>query len=183
MTTSSAASRIQANLGELFTANLAPGDAHIRFQLTSETTALLSMEQVQESLVVEAERLTPLPKMPSSVIGMISSRDRVFCVFDLAELLGLSSQSIARREYQIIVLQTTSERPICIGLAVGRIQGITRLTKEQIQPPSDALPPQIAPYLCGAVEREETMIPIFDFDRILEALTTASFGKENDRQL
>ena len=175
MTSSSAASRIQANLQELFKANLAPGDAYIRFQLTSDMTALLSMEQVQESLVVEAEKITPLPSMPESFIGMMSSRDRVFCVFDLAQLLTLPSRLIAPRQYQIIVLQTTCKQPpIYVGLAVTRLQGIVRLPTEHIQLPLDAFPSNLSPYVWGAVKEEETMIPLLDFDRISKALTTLS---------
>ncbi len=172
METSSAASRIQANLQELFKAKLAPGDAYIRFQLTSDMTALLSMKQVQESLVVEAEKITPLPSMPESVIGIMNSRERVFCALDLAQLLRLPSPLISPRQYQIIVLQTTSSRPIYIGLAVTRLTGIVRLPTEQIQSSLDAFPAKIAPYLCGAVKEEEIMIPILDFDSISEALTT-----------
>jgi len=172
MATSRPASRIQANLKELFKANLAAGDAYIRFQLTSEMTALLSMEQVQESLVVEVEKITPLFSMPKSVIGIISSRDRVFCVFDLAQLLTLSPQLITPQQYQIIVLQTTAEQSIYIGLAVTHLQGMVRLSKEQIQLCLDAFPAEIAPYLCGAVQEEETMIPVLEFNSISKALTT-----------
>ncbi len=174
MEVSSPASRIQANLQELFKAKLAPGDAYIRFQLTSDITALLSMEQVQESLVVEAEKITPLPGMPESVIGIMNSRDRVFCVFDLAQLLRLPSPFIAPRQYQIIVLQTTSEQPIYVGLSVTRLQGIVRLPTEKIKSSLDAFPVHIAPYLCGAVQEEETMIPVLDFNSISEALTQAN---------
>ena len=174
MKKSSAASRIQANLQELFKANLTPGDAYIRFQLTSDMTALLSMEQVQESLVVEAEKITLLPNMPESVIGIMSSRDRVFCVFDLAQLLTLPSPFIAPRQYQIIVLQTTSEQPIYVGLTVTRLQGIVRLPTEQIKSSLDAVPSNIAPYICGAVKEEETMIPVLEFNSISEALTTVN---------
>ena len=174
MTTSSPASRIQANLQELFQADLAPGDAYIRFQLTSDMTALLSMEQVQESLVVETEKITPLPSMPESVIGIMSSRDRVFCLFDLAQLLTLPSSLIAPRQYQIIVLQTNSEQPIYIGLAVTCLQGIVRLTTEQIQSSLAAFPSKIVPYLCGAVQEEETMIPVLEFNHISKALTTVN---------
>lgn len=172
MATSSAASRIQANLQELFKANLAPGDAYIRFQLTSDMSALLSMEQVQESLVVEAEKITPLPNMPESLIGIMSSRDRVFCVFDLAQFLALPTGSIAPRQYQIIVLQTTAESPIYLGLAVANLQGIVRLTTEQIQLYLDAFPANMTPYLCGVVQQEETMIPVLAINRISEALST-----------
>ncbi len=174
MKISSPASRIQANLQELFKAKLAPGDAYIRFQLTSDMTALLSMEQVQESLVVEAEKITPLPGMPESVIGIMNSRDRVFCVFDLAQLLTLPSPFIAPRQYQIIVLQTNSEQPIYIGLAVTLLKGIVRLPTEKIKSSLDAFADRIAPYLCGAVQEEETINPILDFNSISEALTQAN---------
>ena len=78
MSTSSPASRIQAKLQELFEGKITSGDAYIKFKLTSEITALLSMNQVQESLIVEAAKITPLPSMPKYTIGMINSRDRVF---------------------------------------------------------------------------------------------------------
>lgn len=170
--TSSAASRVQANVQDLFKGRLAPGHAYIKLQLTSEITALLSMEQVQGSLIVEAEQITPLPMMPKSVIGIMGSRDRVFCVFDLAQLLTLSSEIIAPRQYQIIVLQTTSEDPIYMGFAVTQLQGIVRLTAEQIQSSLNAFPSQIAPYLSGGIKEEENMIPVLEFNRILQALNT-----------
>lgn len=171
MTTSSPAARVQASLQDLFKANLAPGDAYIRFQLTSDMAALLSTQQVQESLLVEAEKITPLPSMREFVIGIMNSRERVFCVFDLAQLLTLPSRLIAPRQYQIIVLQTTSEPAIYIGLAVTRLQGIIRLPTQKIQSSLDAFPSNIAPYLCGAVQQEKAMIPVLDFNGISEALT------------
>ena len=171
MKTSSAASRIKANLQELFQANLTPGEAYIRFQLSWDMTALLSTEQVEESLVVEADRITPLPNMPDSIIGIMSSRDRVFCVFDLAQLFSLSSGLINPRQYQVIVLQTNEETPIYIGLAVNRLQGMVRLPVEKIQSSLDGVAANIASYVSGTVQQAETTIPILEFNRILEALT------------
>ena len=165
MTTSSAASRIQANLQDLFKANLAPGDAYIRFQLTSDMTALLPMERVQESLVVEAEKITPLPSMPESVVGIMSSRDRVFCVFDLAQLLTLPSRLISPRQYQIIVLEVSeilsSEQSLHLGLAVDRLQSITRLTSEKFQVPQD-LPASLTPYVRRCTWEREQQLLILD---------------------
>ena len=174
MSTSSAASRVRANIKELFQANLAPGEPFIRFQLSSEMTALLSMEQVQESLIVDVEQITPLPSMPESVIGIISSRNHVFCVFNLARFLKLPSGLITPRQYKIIVLQTISEPSIYVGLAVTSLQGIVRLPTEQIQSSLAAFPDNITPYLCGAVLKEEKMMPVFEFNRISEALSYVS---------
>ena len=168
----SAASRIQGNLQDLFKTKLTPGDAYIRFQLTTEMTAFLSMEQVQESLVVDTEKITPLPSMPESVVGMMSSRNRVFCVFDLARVLALPSTLISPRQYQIIVLQTTNEQALYVGLAVTRLQGMVRLPAAKIQSSLDTFSSSLAFYLSGAVLEAEITIPVLEFNSILQSLTT-----------
>jgi positive phototaxis protein PixI len=174
MSTSSAASRIQANLQELFEGKIASGDAYIKFKLTPKVTALLSMKQIQESLIVEAAKITPLPSMPKSTIGMMNSRDRVFCIFDLAQLLTLSSELISSRKYQVIVLQTMNEPSIFIGLAVNQLQGIVRLSANTIQSPLDDTHDRIVSFLDGVVQEGETIIPILEFNRILSVLTSSS---------
>ncbi len=182
MTSSSAAATFQKNLPELFQGNLAPGEAYIRFQLATEMglsqtddvsdmSFLLSMEQVQESLLVEAGRITPLPNMPECLTGIMNSKNRVFCVFDLAQLLKLHSQSVFYRQYQIIVLLTTWEKPIYIGLAVTHLQGIVRITSEEIDLSLDGFSSHLMPYFCGAVQLEEITTPILDFNYISETLT------------
>ena len=170
MSNKSAIAKVQNNLNELFQSNLAPGDAYIKFKITSDVTALLSMVRVQESLFIEARKITPLPSMPESVLGMMSSRDRVFCVFDLAQVLQLASRSTPPRQYQIIVLQTVSEQPVYFGLAVTQLQGIVRLSKQQIQPPHN-FSEAIDPYLYGLAQAELGTIPILNLDRILNTLT------------
>ena len=170
MSTSSSASKIQANLQDLFQANLAPGNAYIRFKLTTDITALLSMKQVQTSVIVDANKITPMPGMPESVIGMMSSRDRVFCVFNLAQLLAVSSQAVSSQKYQIVVLQTDIEPQIYIGLAVTELQGILRVQQEKIQSPKTASFTNLDLFLSGEVQEKRSTIPILSFDRILKAL-------------
>lgn len=172
MSTSSPADRIRANIQDLFQANLAPGDPYIRFKLTSDITALLSMDRVENSIIIDADKITPMPGMPESVVGIMSSRDRVFCVFDLARLLGVTSETVARRQYQILVLQTDTEPQINIGLAVTQLQGIVRKTSAQIQSVPSNIDASLTPYLRGAVTEQQEIIPILEFDYILRTLTT-----------
>ena len=168
MSASGSASRIQTHLQELFQKNSVSGNPYIKFQLTPEITALLSMERVQETLIIEAGQITPLPSMPESVIGIMNSRDRVFCVFDLPQLLTLPSRSFTPRQYQIIVLQTNSETPIYLGLAVNNIQGIMRLTSEQISSSSNAISPKLVSYVSSAVDSDT---PVLEFERIFDFIT------------
>jgi len=174
MSNQSAISRVQANLDELFKGNLASGDAYIKIQLTSEITALLPMTQVQESLILDSEQITTLAEMPESTIGMMSSRDRVFCVFDLAQILNLPSRSILSRQYQIIVLQTIEEPSIYIGLAVLQLQGIIRLANKEISLSQETISADLADFLLGTTKQEESILPILDFKHILNTLSNLS---------
>ncbi|MEM7592408.1 MAG: chemotaxis protein CheW [Cyanobacteria bacterium P01_A01_bin.83] len=170
MYTSSAAERVQADLQQLFKAKLASGDAYLKLQLTSDVSTLLPMAWVEESRIVAAEAISPLPNMPSAVIGMTNSRDRVFCIFDLAQLLGLSAGSKAIRQYQIAVLKTTAETPIHVGLSVMELQGIVRVGKEQIQTAHSGIEPNLIQFIVGVATNSETPLPILKFEQVLKKL-------------
>lgn len=165
----SAAERVQRDLQQLFEAKLTSGDAYLKLQLTSDVAALVSMTPVEESRIVAAEAISPLPNMPPAVIGMMNSRDRVFCIFDLAQLLGLSTQPKVIRQYQIAVLKTTGDS-IYVGLSVMELQGIIRFGKEQIQTYHPAIHPNLIPFTTGVVAHLETPLAILNFERVLEQL-------------
>ncbi|MEM6614049.1 MAG: chemotaxis protein CheW [Cyanobacteria bacterium P01_C01_bin.72] len=170
----SAASRIQANIQELFKGKLAPGEPHIKFQLTPEITALLSMEQVQASLIVPAEKITALPGMPESIIGIMNSRDRVLCVYDLAHLLNLPTTLTASQQYQIVILEisqlSSSEQKLPVGLAVEQIGGITRLARENFQQPSN-VPECLTSHVLASVGDSEQQF-VLDMATISATITT-----------
>ncbi len=171
MKTFNAASLVRGSLqDDRFRANSSPGEAYIKFQLARKLPALLSMKQVRGSMIVPADKITFMPSMPTSTIGITGYRDRVFCVFDLAQLLGFPAELVSPRQYQIIVLQTATKNPIYIGFAVPHLQSIVRLTAEQILFSLDAFPSTIVPYLHGAVIEEENAIPILEFERIVSSL-------------
>lgn len=178
MSSNTSASRLQELLPQLFQSNLASGEPYLRFQLTETMSALISMQQVQESLVVAADKITPLPNMSESIIGMMNSRNRVFCVVDLGKILMLPSASIASRQYHVVVLQVSqaeisqveSDSDLLVGIAVRGIQGTTRLSANQIQSSVQSLSSNLIPYLSGCV-MEENIVPVFDPGAIALAIS------------
>ena len=127
------------------------------------------MERVEESLIVDAEQVTPLPGMPSTAIGMMSTRDRVFCLFDLAQILELPSALMAPRQYQVIVVRLQAENSPYVGLAVNRLLGMNRLTQEQISSSTDAISPNLEDFLAGTTQGEDST-PILDLSQIINAI-------------
>ncbi len=173
--TPSSRSRLQELLPELFQSPKLQGDPYLRCELIPEVSVLLSMEYVQESLLVPGEKITPLPNMSPFVLGLMNSRDRVFCVLNLADLLGLSSPSTSAREYHMIVLrvselmsqQSTSEQKLLLGMVFHQIQGVTRAMSEQMRSPQGNFPSSLTPYLGGEVISKGQHLPVLDLAKIV----------------
>jgi positive phototaxis protein PixI len=177
MSQSSSLSRLQELLPQLFQSTQLPGDPYLRCQLVPEVSALLSMAYVQESLLVPGEKITPIPNMSPFVIGLMNSRDRVFCAIDLAQLLGLSSPYSYSRQYHIIVIrvsqfldrQSASEQELLLGLVVNRVQGITRVMSDAMRSPQGNFPPSLTPYIRGCVVEKDQPLPVLDPGAIANA--------------
>jgi positive phototaxis protein PixI len=153
---SSPQKRLQALLPQLFEPLNISGDSYLRFQLSPELPAfLLPMEEVQEATLVPVTAVTPIPNMPSIVLGIMNSRNHVFCLIDLPLLLNLQLLSTSLREYQVIVisLAAASSEKVSqwLGLAVPSIGGVVRFAQTQRQPLPENLPTQLRPFLTGSI--------------------------------
>lgn len=154
-------SRLQELLPQLFQTTQLPGQPYLRFLLTEGMVALMSMEHVQESLIVPAEQITALPNMARSVLGLMSSREQVFCLVNLPQLLGYPAIVGIQRQYRVIVVriprseyQTAADGDALLGLAVPQIQGVTRLNEEQLQTDIPLCPANLQPYATSGCQQD-----------------------------
>ena len=188
MTTNTTLTRLQQLLPQLFQPLEISGDLYLRFQLTPEIPALLSMERVVEALLVPATAISPLPNLPSMTIKMMNSRDRVFCVVDLGQLLGLPPIAINPRDYQVIAIDlptpivrvaSLEENRVgdaaarssgkCLGLAVRQVRGVARLETSQLQASVGDVPECLTPYLVGSFIEDDRRSVVLDADAIAKA--------------
>ncbi len=188
MTTNTTLFRLQQLLPHLFQPIQVSGDPYLRFQLTPETPALISMEWVQEALLVSASSISPLPNMPVFSIGIMSARDRVFLVVDLGQLLGLAPSLVNPRNYQVITIhlpavgtenRTSSEK--YLGLAVQRVGGVARFETKPLPIVTEKCPVGLAPYLLGNFMEGNEQILVLNIEAILASslLTTNPINQVN----
>ncbi len=160
MTANTTLARLQQLLPQLFQPVDVSGDLYLRFQLASELPALLSMERVTEALLVPANAISPLPNVPDFTIGMMSARDRVICVVDLGQLLGLPSLPMNLQNYQVVTidLPTSSTEEIedsdlsaerCLGLAVRQVKGVARFEADALRVAETEFPECLRVYQRG----------------------------------
>jgi len=147
--------------------NRTSGDAYLRFELCSQTSAVLVMRHVQEAMILPARRLTPMPNMPACMLGLMNRRSRVLWVIDLAQMLGLAVLDANTQQYNLVLTQVGS---ISIGLAVQQIEGITWINPDRIQPYIGQIIPTLVPYLRGCTvqqqEQRQEMLLVLDAETI-----------------
>ncbi|UBF24711.1 chemotaxis protein CheW [Kovacikia minuta CCNUW1] len=142
------------------------GDAYLKFQLDSKTAAVLLMKQVQEVHILPTNRLTPIPNMPACVMGLMSRRSRVLWVIDLAQMLKIQPLNALTQQYNVVILQPGV---VSIGALVHRIDGMTWLQPEQIQPPPNHFPPGLVTHLKGCVLQEKEILLVLDAEAVMRS--------------
>lgn len=134
------------------------GEPYLGIKVNTDTSAVIAMEYIQEVVVVNAKRITPLPNMPVSVLGLINQRSKVFWVVDLGKMLGMEPLS-NRQEYNLVILRWRKE---ALGIAVEKIKGVVRVSKSSIQSPVGSFIETLTPFLQGVVIEEKQLLLVLD---------------------
>ncbi|TVQ09007.1 MAG: purine-binding chemotaxis protein CheW [Leptolyngbya sp. DLM2.Bin27] len=139
--------------------------SYLRFTLGNQA-ALLPTGQVQEAIATPAARITPMPNMPSAMLGLINRRSRVLWVVDLALLMGLPTAYPNSQQYNLVLMQTQG---VTLGLRVTQIDGILSLPAQHMQPAPTHVPSGLVPFLRGCVLQDGEVLLGLDGDALLRA--------------
>jgi len=146
------------------------GDAYLKFQLAQETHALIGMKHVQEVLILPLQRLTPMPNMPSHVMGLMNRRSRVMWVVDLAQMLALPGVDANTQHYNLMIIRVGA---IALGLTVQQIDGIAWLSPDRVQSPPSHVDAAMVAYLRGCILQDGVLL-VLDAEAIAQAATVQS---------
>ena len=120
----------------------------------------VAVERVRE--IVRIRPITPIPRVPADVCGVISLRGEIVQVIDLRQKLGLEPAEPTRASRIIVV--RAGENDIA-GVLVDAVTEVLRVTEAAIRP--------AAPGESGAVEglcaRGEEFVSLLDLTRVFEA--------------
>jgi positive phototaxis protein PixI len=132
------------------------GTAYLRLQFAPKATAAVAMQAARAALVVDVDRLTPLPNMPSYVIGLLAHRSRVLWTLDLAKILGFAPIDLRRSKVSVVLLEIDRQ---LVAFAVPEISGVLRFMPEEIISPLANFSAELVPYLQGWLPYEgETLL-------------------------
>jgi purine-binding chemotaxis protein CheW len=116
------------------------------------------------SSIIRYETVTPVPRAPRAVQGVIDLRGRVIPVIDLGKrLFGVDFEPMPLS--RIIVTESDGGE---IGLAVDGASEVAAFAPDDLMPaPAAALAPDIADAFLAVVHLGERLVILLDLDRIL----------------
>jgi twitching motility protein PilI len=179
MKTTSTTRRLQELLPQLFEGDRQQvGERYLLFDISSDLRAAIHLSQVSEATSLPVSTMTPIPLMPSYVLGWHNGRDRVYCVINLEEFLNLGTAQKIPQSYSTIIAQVASNRSesgfLLIGLAVNRILRTVTLPPEEIMSPVGEFPAALTPYLQGYLVHDEQQIALLDLSAIQDQMASDS---------
>ncbi|MBW2275169.1 MAG: chemotaxis protein CheW [Deltaproteobacteria bacterium] len=130
----------------------------LSFRLATASYAI-PVERVRE--IVRLREITPMPRVPDFVKGVVALRGEIVQVVDMRMCLGIESREPTRTS-RIIVLHGDEQR--VTGVLVDAVQEVMRVPESEITVSSSG-DAGMVPELCT---RGDEFVSIVDMDRVLE---------------
>lgn len=111
--------------------------------------------------VIHAVEITPLPKAPDIILGIINFQGRVIPVVNIHRRFRLPERDINLNDH--IVISHTSKRTF--ALVVDAVSGVFELPGKDVIPVEEVLPSM--EYIEGIVKLKDGMILIHDLEKFL----------------
>ena len=113
--------------------------------------------------------LTPIPRVPEFVRGVMNVRGEIVSVTDVAALMRITSDgSLSEQELPSAIIVRTDR---CVSaLVVDEIGDIVDVARSSVEPPLATLDRTQVEFISGSVYRDGRLIGIINLDRILEPI-------------
>lgn len=161
-------------------------ERYLGFRLGPEYYGV-SIEQLSE--VVRAVAVTPVPRVRSYLLGIISVRGAIVPVVDLrhrlsdagalkgAGLRSLAATELERKQQRVLITHQAGE---VFGLLVDEVTHSFHLEAEQVEQPPQTLPRRLLEFVSGIGRVAERVHILLDLDVVLrfDALVRAASGEE-----
>ena len=118
--------------------------------------------------------ITPTPNVPNWVMGVANLRGDVISMVDLRMFLDM--EEIAHGQYSRMLIAQTHYEDMTTALIVDRVNEIRYLDLERITEPTAPIEDQVTSFLHGVYERDDQLLVVLDFDKLLLSPKMQQFG-------
>lgn len=151
-------------------ATVVRGGKYLTFFLGDEEYGL---EILKAQEIIGLMDITPVPRTPACVRGVINLRGRVIPVVQLRVKFGMNTVE-ETNETCIIVVQVNGTP---VGLVVDRVSEVTNIREDAIEPPPEFGADVDTAYILGIGKSDGRVRMLLDIDQVLGVSGVASLGE------
>lgn len=126
----------------------------------------IDLQHVREVFVVES--ITPVPAMPSGLVGVTNLRGTVVPLLDLRQMFGLGTEIALR--YAVVLKHGTWQ----VGVLVDSVPEIRTLTKDQFMPAPAGTVDGSNPFVTAVVKLEDRLRGVLETSVVLSHFEKAA---------
>jgi purine-binding chemotaxis protein CheW len=115
--------------------------------------------------VIKFQRLTPIPKAPLFIEGVINLRGAIIPVVDLRKRFD-KGVADADRETRVIICALSGR---IIGIMVDEVSEVRRYSRQEVWPAPQFLKGKGAEFFLGVCRRDEDLVMLLDLEKILSS--------------
>ena len=146
---------------------------YLTFDLASEEYGL-EILRVRE--IIGMMQITPVPKTPDFVLGVINLRGKVIPVVDLRLKFGLPYKEPDDRTCVIVVEVASAENQVQMGIVVDRVNEVADVKDDDVEPtPSFGIALDTA-FINGMAKVGDKVKILLDIDKVLTGSELASIS-------
>lgn len=132
------------------------------FRVGAELYALDIM-RIKE--IIRPQKLTPIPKAPSFIEGVINLRGAVIPVADMRKRFDQPIDA-ENRKNRIVICALSGKT---IGLLVDEVTEVKRFGRKEIAPSPQFIQGAQADYFLGVARRDDDLIMLIDLEKVLSS--------------
>jgi purine-binding chemotaxis protein CheW len=141
----------------------------VTFQVGAEEYGL-DINSITE--VVRPHKITPLPRMPQFIEGVINLRGAIIPIVDLRKRFGLAEVRDDLRKMRMMITKgalpaSPGTRQELLGLVVDAVKEVLHVPKKDIEPAPEAATGEQADFITGMGKVGDRLIILVDIARIL----------------
>lgn len=117
--------------------------------------------------IIGIQPVTPVPRLPEYVKGVINLRGSVIPVVDLRRRFGMPAIPFTERTCIIVVVVEGGEGPLVIGIVVDAVSEVLAIKAEDIAPTPSFGTDLDTAYILGMAKMQGGVKILLDIDRVL----------------
>lgn len=134
---------------------------YLAFRLADEVYAV-GVPRIGEILRIPP--VTPVPRAPGQVMGIIGVRGRVLSVLDLRERLGLPRPPPTRHARVLVLPWSDTEK---VGLYVDEVLQVYRFSDDEVEPAAQALGSDVGEHVVGIARVDNDLVVVVHLEPFL----------------